>query len=233
MDASRADFEDQIQQIMKRKTSIPMLKLSEDLEQRKHMGELVSRAVTTFRMEYLKKYNLAAEAIKKKLSILERDMQNQKDEIEKITQEKEEVYMEVIGLSSKAELVTAKQKELLSRIDRVLATVAYGHPDLSEAESKLRRELSKINERLRQNRDQLDSVINKHKYHMSQKNTTMSNMLNKSAHHDLILSPTQLDGIKETLARQGSEIADLKRAVKLKESITSPTQTMINSTTAN
>ena len=60
VDASRADFEDQIQQIMKRKTSIPMLKLSEDLEQRKHMGELVSRAVTTFQMEYLKKYNLAA-----------------------------------------------------------------------------------------------------------------------------------------------------------------------------
>lgn len=212
VDASRSNFEDQIQQIIKRRTSIPMLKLSENLEQKKQIGELISRAIATFRVEYLKKYSLAAEAIKKKLSILERDMQNQKDEYSTITQEKDEVYMEVIGLSSQAELVCSKQKELMNRIDKVLAAVAYGHPDLSEAEAKLRRELATLTDKLRHNRDQLDSIVNKHKYHMSQKDPS-----NYNSHHDLILSQTQLDGIRETLARQGSEIADLKRAVKLKD----------------
>lgn len=208
VDASRANFEEQIQQILKRSTSIPMLKLSESLEQKKQIGELVNRAIATFRNEYVKKFNLASEAIKKKLSILENDMENQKAEYSKISKEKDEVYISVIALASKADLVCQKQKEYLSRIDQVLAAVSYGHPDLSEAESKLRRDLSALNEKLHLYRDQLDSIINKHKYHMNQKDPSFN------ANSDLILSQAQLNGIKETLSRQGAEISELKRAVK-------------------
>lgn len=212
VDASRANFDEQIQQILKRKTSIPMLKLSENLEERKQFNEVARRAVVVFQNEYLKKFDLAAEAIKKKLSILEKDMQNQQSEYEKVAQDKTEVYNIVVALASKAEMVCKKQKELLARMDKVLAAVSYGHPDLSEAESKLRRELSTINEKLHYYRDQLDSIVNKHKYHLNQKDPAFS------ANSDLILSEAQLNGIQETLARQGSEIADLKRAVKLRES---------------
>lgn len=212
VDASRANFEEQIQQILKRKTSIPMLKLSENLEQRNQIDEVASRAVTIFQNEYLKKFDLAAEAIKKKLTILEKDMHNQQREYEKIAQDKEEVYNIVVALASKSEMVCRKQKELLARMDKVLAVVSYGHPDLSEAEARLRRELSIINEKLRNNRDRLDSIVNKHKYHLNQKDPSFS------ANSDLILSEVQLNGIQETLARQGGEIADLKRAIKVKES---------------
>lgn len=212
VDASRANFEEQIQQILKRRTTIPMLKLTENLEQKSQIGELVNRAVVTFRNEYVKKFNLAAEAIKKKLTILEQDMENQKVEYDKIAKEKENVYTSVIALASKADLVCQKQKEYLNKIDKVLASVSYGHPDLSEAESKLRRDLNKLNDKLRLYRDQLDSIINKHKYHMNRKDSPFN------PNSDLILSQTQLNGIKETLSRQGAEIAELKRAIKLNDS---------------
>lgn len=211
VDASRANFDEQIQQILRRKTSIPMLKLVEDVEQRKQINEVVNRAIAVFKSEYLKKFDLAGEAIKKKLKILEKDMQNQLDEFVKVAREKDVVYNSVIALASKADMVCVKQKDLLSRLDKVLAVVSYGHPDLSEAEAKLRRELASINSKLLFYRDQLDSVINKHKYHLNQKDPACS------ANSDLILSQAQLNGIKETLARQGSEIADLKRTVKVQE----------------
>ena len=213
VDASRANFDEQIQQILKRRTSIPMLKLAENDDQKKQINEVVNRAVTVFKEEYLKKFDLAAEAIKKKLSILESDMQNQRDEYDKIAQEKDEVYNLVVSLASKAEMVCKKQKELLGRMDKVLAAVSYGNPDMSEGEAKLRRELASINEKLIFYRDQLDSVVNKHKYHLNQKDPAFS------ANSDLILSQSQLNGIRETLSKQGSEIADLKRAIKFREAI--------------
>ena len=211
VDASRTNFEDQIQQILKRKTSIPMLKLSENIEQQKQIGELMSRAAVIFKSEYIKRFNLAADAIKKKLTVLENDMQNQKEEYSKIAQDKEEVYISVIALSSKADMICQKQKDFLRRVDKILASVSYGHPDLSEAESKLRRELSSLNDKLRLFRDTFDSITNKHEYHKNQRDPALN------AKNDLILSQTQLNAIKDTLSRQGYEIADMKRALKLKE----------------
>lgn len=208
IDASRANFADQIQQILKRKTTVPMLKLSENLEQNNNVFELIERAVKTFRNEYIKKFNLANDAIKKKLSILEKDKENQVAELGKISKAKEEVYISVIALSTKADLACQKQKELLKRIDKVLAAVSHGHPDLSEVESRLRGELTSLSEKLRLYRDQLDSVINKHKYHMNLKEPNPNNS------GDLMLSTTQLNGLKDTLAKHGSEIGDLKRIVK-------------------
>lgn len=208
IDASRANFADQIQQILKRKTSVPMLKLTENLEQDNNIFELIERAVTTFNNEYIKKFNLANDAIRKKISILKKDQEIQKAELEKITKDKEEVYISVIGLSTKAEAACQKQKELLRRIDKVLAAVSHGHPDLSEVESRLRGELTSLNDKLRLYRDQLDSVINKHKYHL--------NLKEPSSNHsgDLVVSSAQLNGIKNTLAKQGSDISELKRIVK-------------------
>lgn len=211
VDASRSNFEEQIQQILKRKSSVPLLKLTENLEQQDQIGELIDLAAKTFRQEYLKRFELAAEAIEKKLKILEKDMQSQKVEYNKIAKEKDEVYISVIALSSKAEMAVKKQKELLARIDSVLATYVYGHPDLSEVEAKLRRDLTTTNDKLRFYRDELDSIINKHKYHLNRKDPV------HNAQSDLILSPTQLNGIKESLAKQGADIADLKRFVKSKQ----------------
>lgn len=211
IDASRANFVEQIQQILKRTTSVPMLKLSETQDQKEQLNQMVDKAVGTFSSEYIKKYNIAVEAIKKKLGVLKTDMESQKLEYSKISKEKEEVYLSVIALSSKADMACQKQKELLTRIDSVLSAVAYGHPDLSEAEIKLRRELTSLNEKLRFYRDQLDSIINKHKYHMNQKDPGFN------VNSDLILSSSQLSGIKDTLSRQGADIAELKRIVKLRQ----------------
>lgn len=223
IDSSRGNFEEQIQQILKRTTSVPMLKLSEDLEKHEHIDELIDKTVGTFNREYIKKFNLAIEAIKKKASLLEKDMQNQKVEYEKIIKEKEEVYMSVVALSSKADVACQKQKQLLARIDKVLAVVAYGHPDLTEAETKLKRELKSLNEKILFYRDQLDSIINKHKYHMNQKNPVFNSNI------DLILSQTQLNKIKDTLSKQGADIAELKRTVKSMSSITtSPNSSAIS-----
>lgn len=211
VDASRSNFEEQVQQILKRKSSVPLLKLTENLEQQDQIGELIDLAAKTFRKEYLKRFELAAEAIEKKLKIIEKDLQSQRVEYNKIAKEKEEVFISVIALSSKAELAVLKQKELLTRIDRVLAAYVYGHPDLSEVETKLKRELTATNDKLRFYRDELDSIINKHKYHMNRRDPI------HNAHSDLILTPTQLNGIKESLAKQGADIAELKRFVKARQ----------------
>lgn len=210
IEASRANFVEQIQQILKRKSTVPMLRLTENLEQDNQMNAIVDRALTTFDCEYIKRFKLAADAIKRKLSILEKDMKNQKVEYSKLNKEKEEVYISVVALSSKTEMACQKQRELLKRIDEVLSAVAYGHPDLKEAESKLLSEITSLKDKLRFHRDQLDCIINKHKYHMSQKDPS------RTTHGDIVLSQAQLNGIKDTLSRQGADIAELKRLVKSK-----------------
>lgn len=209
--ATRANFEEQIQQILKRKTSVPMLKLSESLEDQRHIIELVNKTVTNFRNEYIKKYNLAAEAIKKKLSILENDLENQRGEYNKITKMKEEVYMSVVALSSKSASACEKQKDLLARLDKINAAITSRYPELSEVESKQRREVQALREKLRLLRDELDSVDNKHKYNMNQKDSLLN------ANGDLILSPIQEECIRETLAKHSNEIAELQRFVKSKK----------------
>lgn len=209
IDASRANFDEQIQQILKRKTSIPTLKLSEDLEQRDSMNELIDRAVFTLKNEYLKKFNLAAEAISKKLKVLKYDLDNQKKECQKIMDEKEHLHRSTVDLSAKADKACRTQKELLSRIDRVLAAVTSGNQGHNEAEAKLKRELAYLYERLRKYRDQFDCAASKYENQVASIDASAN--FNSG---DLMLSRTQLDRIQDTLSRHSLEIAELKRQVK-------------------
>lgn len=209
VDAARSNFVEQMDQILKRKTSVPVLKLSKDLEQLDKANELYNNIVTTFRDEYIKKFNLAVEAIKKKLIILEDDMKRQNEEYNSIRKRKEDVYNSVLVLDSKTAIARENQAKVLLRIENLLSSLSGGGEDLSEAEVKLKRELITWEKKTRTYRDQLDSIIAKHKYQIDQK--VPSHETNK----DLILSQSQLNGIKDTLSRQGAEIAELKRMVKL------------------
>lgn len=207
IDAARSNFAEQIEQILKRRTSVPVLKLSQSLEQPDKVGELLSGIVNTFKTEYIKKYNLAVEAIKKKLAILEEDMKNQNVEFNAIQKRKEDVYNSVIVLDSKTSMARENQANIVARIDKIRSALSCGG-DLSEAEMKLKRELTSLHDKIRFHRDQLDSLVAKHNYHLDQRNS--SNKTKK----DLILSQSQLNGIKDTLSRHGAEIAELKRVVK-------------------
>lgn len=211
IDAARSNFVEQMDQILKRKTSVPVLKLSKDLEQADKVGDLFNEIVNTFKTEYIKKYNMAVEAIKKKLTILEDDMKNQSVEFDSIQKRKEDVYNSVLVLDSKTAISRTNQANIMSRIEKLLSELSSGGGELSEDELKLKRELTSLHDKIRYYRDQLDSIIAKHKYHMDQRDPSLK------SNRDLILSQSQLNGIKDTLSRQGAEIAELKRMIKAVE----------------
>lgn len=207
IEAARADFEDQIEQILKRSVSIPMLKLSEVSQRDVDIEQLVSKTIATVQSEYIDKYKLAIEAIKKKMEILARDIENQTIECKNSLKDKEEVYASVVGVSTKVEKTRQKQEEFLKRIDYILSTDTFG----DRGSNKPKREFMELKDKIIACRNEFDSIVSKHKYNLDQKELYQSGpCLDK----DLQLSRSQLSMIKDNLAKQGSDIALLKSIVK-------------------
>lgn len=224
IDAARSNFVEQMELILKRKTSVPVLKLSKDLEHPEKVSQLLEGIVKTFQEEYLKKYNLAVEAIKMKFNILDKDLRNQKKELESIKKRKDEVYSSILVLYSKSAMAQDNQAKIISRMDHLLSSICSGGV-LSEAEQKLKREMVTLREKVNDHRKHLDTIVAKHKYDMDQNDPKL-----RKTSSDLIVSQTQLNRIKETLSRQGADIAELKRVVKSVSKQTSPNQTLLNQT---
>lgn len=207
IDAARSNFLEQIELILKRKSTIPILKLSPDLEQADKISPLLKGIIVTFQEEYIKKYNLAVEAINKKFSILERDLENQKKEYDAILVKRKDIYSSILILYSKSGICRDNNSKISSRLDGLLSCLSSSG-SLTEAEQKLKREISTLKEKVFDYRRQLDTIEAKHKYDMDRKEP-----LHKT-NKDLILSNTQLNVIKDALSRHGADIAELKRFIK-------------------
>lgn len=212
VDAARSNFVEQMEQILKRKSSVPTLKLSENLENPEMIEKLMQSTTKIFENEYLKKYKLANEAVKKKLGFLKNDMGYQKKELLNIQKRKDEIYNEIIVLDSQVSLASETQKNIVERIQSLVSSLSSKNPELSEQERNLSRDLVNLNEKLRMYRDQLDSIIAKHNYHIDQKDPALN-----PGRKNMILSQSQIDGIKDTLSKQGADIASLKKFVKSRD----------------
>ncbi|XP_054168254.1 nucleoporin 88-like [Oppia nitens] len=216
----KINFSDYIKQLLKRNISVPLLKSKDssnnDLSQNL---ELVLTTTDTLKTEYIQKYDLAVNAIEKRVKVLSNDKDIQFRELDKCLIEKDQLMDSLIVLIDKYDTTRERQEELSNRIDKVLENLQFQRPELSGAEIQLREELNSVTDKLSSHRNKLQQIKVKCKYQTQQNQQLDDNNGAQQQHNRqqrsllsnqiTIPSPNQIKSIKEMLANQSELITDL------------------------
>ncbi|CAG2110061.1 unnamed protein product [Medioppia subpectinata] len=215
----KVDFNEYIKQLLKRNASVPLLKSKEPTNKElSHNLELVLTATDTLKTEYIKRYDLVANAIEKRAKVLSTDKEIQLKELNKCLSEKDSIMNALIVLVDKYDKTKECQELLTERINKVLECLQFKRPELSGPEIQLRDELNLIRERVSAHRIQLQQIQVKCTYqtqhnlpivdstqHTSQKGSHLT--------HKPIPTPNQIKGIKDMLTNQGQLVAELVQSL--------------------
>ena len=208
----KVDFVEYIKQLLKRNTSVPLLKSKAELSDSEwpQKFELLMTTTDLLQTEYIKKFELTSNAIDKRVKVLINDKEIQLKELNKCMAEKESLLKALLSLVEKYDETRERQEQLTNRIDKVLELLQYQRPDLSKAELNLRDELNRLSSKLTAHKSKLEQIKLKSKYQSQHKQqTTLSTTNHRSTTNgdptkvqSTILSPNQIKSIKQMLANQ-------------------------------
>ena len=214
----KLDLMEYVKQLLKRNASIPLLKSKADASEDWHQNlQLLTTAIDVLQNEYIKKFDLASNVIEKRAKVLTNDKHIQLKELDKCMAEKEDLLQWLLDLVNKYDDTRERQEELTNRIDKILELLAFQRPELSEAELRLRDELSRVSEKLKAHNKKLEQIKVKHKYQSLQREQlngkessagalgVYRSPVSSSGATGLpsgVPSPNQIKGIKEMLANQ-------------------------------
>ncbi|CAG2157020.1 unnamed protein product [Oppiella nova] len=215
----KVDFNEYIKQLLKRNTSVPLLKSKEPTNKELSQNlELLLTTTDTLKSEYIKRYDLVANAIDKRAKVLTNDKEVQLQELNKCLSEKDSLMNGLLVLVDKYDETRERQEGLTERINKVLECLQFQRPELSAAEMQLRDELNLIRERVGAHRNKLQQIQVKCKYQtqhnqqIGDQSTDLSSAQRGSPHKP-IPSPNQMKGIREMLANQSESVAELLQTV--------------------
>ncbi|KAJ7333814.1 Nuclear pore complex protein [Desmophyllum pertusum] len=181
-------FKSQIERILTRNTSTPLLRAGEASEKLSQQDcyQLLIQAQEVLRKEYIQKQNKAREEIEKGMLVAPEFPQSQcfelsapiSQEISILKDQKEQQNQHLIKLHSisvklreQAEVLAEKLVDtsdnhitLLQRLEDLFRYVHNGIPVLSHAESKMKRELEGIDTFLKFHKESLEQIKAKNKY---------------------------------------------------------------------
>ncbi len=203
----KVDFVEYIKQSLKRNTSLPLLKSKETTANQASQNlELLLTTTDILKKEYIKKLELAAVAIERRVKVLTNDKQIQLKELERCMSEKESLMKSLLDFVEKYDKAREKQESLSERIEKVLESMQYQRPELSDAEIGLRDELKKISIKLSSHRNKLEQIKVKCKYQSQQNKNINQSLLAQTSriNSEGQRSPSfnQIKSIKEMLANE-------------------------------
>jgi len=203
----KVDFVEYIKQSLKRNTSLPLLKSKETTANQASQNlELLLTTTDILKKEYIKKLELAAVAIERRVKVLTNDKQIQLKELERCMSEKESLLKSLLDFVEKYDKAREKQELLSDRIEKVLESMQYQRPDLSDAEIGLRDELKKISNKLSSHRNKSEQIKVKCKYQSQQNKNINQSLLTQTSkvNSEGQRSPSfnQIKSIKEMLANE-------------------------------
>ena len=207
--APKVDFSEYIKQILKRNTSVPLLKSKSDSDKDwSQKLQLLMSTTELYEKEYIKKFELASNAIEKRVNVLTHDKQIQSKELNRCLAEKEALMNGLLSLINKYDETRERQEEFSNRIDKVLELIQFQRPEFSEAEFKLSEELRRLSNNLTAHKNKLEQIKVKSKYQSQHKQQMVDNISGERPTTDTsrvqttIPSPNQIKSIKEMLANQ-------------------------------
>ncbi|XP_072044690.1 nucleoporin 88-like [Amphiura filiformis] len=202
-------FQRVIQRLLHRTQSNPVLRASS----KTHLSleesfQLLQRATKVLRDEYIQKQELAREEIEKRMKILRQQKELQQSDLQDSQQLEEETKAKAEELADRYSDAEEKQEELINRVWSVLHALQNQLPVLSEAEHGMNKELTDMQEKLKQMQVTLQQVNRKHEYQQQQ-----ANQQSKQASSPA-LSQSQHKHLKTLLKEETDRITALVSEVK-------------------
>lgn len=202
-------FKSQIEKILTRNTSTPLLRGGEESEKlsQQELYQLLIQAQEILRSQYIQKQNEAREEIEKRISILKDQKKQQTENLKKLDKASSQLKDQAEKLGEKLVDTSEKHMQLVERLETLYRYVHHGIPVLSHAETKMKKELEKIETFLRFHRDSLEQIKSKHLY--SERNPRKS-----SSSKLLVVNTSQQSKIRKVLTEESEVISHLVNQVK-------------------
>lgn len=207
----QVNFIQHVNQILKRTASAPLLKSNSNQFDSQKCLQLLLTTIEIIKKEYIKKYELAVQAIQGRAKALIKHKQVQMEEIKNCYQEKDKLIITMEELANKYDEALKKQDSLSQRIDIILQCLNEQLPALSEAEIELRDKLKQIKTLFNSHSNKLEQVQIKHEYQQKQQEKNpissydqMMNSKMKNYEFMIINSPSanQISSIKQQVSEQ-------------------------------
>ncbi|CAH3103872.1 unnamed protein product [Porites lobata] len=204
-------FRTQIQQILTRNTSTPLLRAGEESEKlsQEDCFQLLIQAQEILRKEYIQKQNKAREEIEKRISILKDQKEKQKQHLDKLQNTSEELTEQTEMLGEKLVDVSENYHKLLGRLEGLYKYIHNGISVLSLAETNMKKELEEIETFLKFHKESLQQIKAKRSYSL-RKSPRKSMSPSKLP----VVSTSQQRSIKKIMTEENDMITDLVNQVK-------------------
>jgi len=202
-------FKSQIEKILTRNTSTPLLRAGEESEilSQEDCYQLLIQAQDILRKEYIQKQNKAREEIEKRISILKDQKEKQNEHSEKLHGITDELTEQVERLGEKLVETYERHEQLLQRLEGLFRYIHNGIPVLSHAESKMRKELEDIERSLTFHKESLQQIKAKNAY--SRRSPRKS-----TSEKSPVVNTSQQRNIRKALTEENEMITDLVNQVK-------------------
>lgn len=157
-------FDLYIQNIVKKSSSQPILKLSGDQQcSQKECYEVLQRASQVFR-EYFENHTRAREEIMKRLKTLQMMKEFQLNELERMNGEKQVLQEKAEHLAEKYEDIKDKQEDIMKKCERLLVLVSQKKSEPSDAEKAFLDEINKFTQQIENYKRSIDKLKMKANY---------------------------------------------------------------------
>ncbi|CAH1987725.1 unnamed protein product [Acanthoscelides obtectus] len=158
-------FDQYIQNILKKASSQPVLKLPAGGEQNLEQSyEILKRTAKVFREEYLKQHTKAREELEKRVETLTLIKKNQQAELKKIEKEKEQLHKNASLLTEKYEDIKIKQNEIHRRCERLLMLISKKRNKPTGAEQAFIKDYQEISEKISKYFDRIGKFKQRMRY---------------------------------------------------------------------
>nr|XP_058955276.1 nucleoporin 88-like [Pocillopora verrucosa] len=201
-------FKSQIEKILLRNTSTPLLQGGEESEKisQQDLYQLLTQAQEILRKQYIQKQNEAREEIEKRISILKDQKAQQTQDLRKLKDVSSYLRDQAEKLAERLVDTSDKHMQLVQRLEALYRYAHHGIPVLSCAETKMKEELEDIEKFLRFHKDSLEQIKLKHFY--------SKRSPRRSSSKSPFVNASQQSNIRKVLTEESEAISDLVNQVK-------------------
>lgn len=206
----KVPFHQQIQRILKSKTTQPILKLGKDISVVQGYN-VATRFFKTFRAEYFPKHREARDQIDKRLHVLQLLQTNQIKEINFLVIKKVEIQNKDKELRRKYESVQEKQKQLTKRSELLLRLSGQCFPKIIQAESNFFNNIKQAEIKLNSFKTKFSNI----KDAIRKQNIMIKHYEQQEKDRNLHISDDGMKNLKIKLQRRTTQINVLLQNVRL------------------
>nr|CAD7423493.1 unnamed protein product [Timema monikensis] len=204
-------FDEHVLRLLQHETLQPILKLAPSADPpAQECLELVSRATTVLREEYIQRHVRVRDEIEGKVRTLRRLKTHQLQEVRSLEEEQHHLKLAAEDLAEKYEDIKDKQEELTRRVELVLRAVCMRQPGASAAEKKFGSHLQTVNSKLCEYRSSLEQIRTKQSYQHAE----MEKWLEQQKKQHIHLTNSQQNIIKDNLVHMSRSIRKITSCVE-------------------